>query len=266
MPRRTSRQPPVRAAVPKPDVPPNVPAARNRLGYLAASERPWASLVFLLPFVLAYEAYALGWIGQPTTPGGTPRHAGNIVAFLLIEQTLALLGRTARHFPAFVLVAMLLGAHLWRNDGWRVRPSTVLCMAGEAVGWAVPLVVLGWVSSRYVQLAAGDHVSLIAKCLGAGIYEELVFRLLGVTVLTVILKDVAGLPNPVAVACSLLGSAVLFSSYHYLSPGEQFRPTTFLFRAAAGGYFGLLYALRGFGVTAGSHAAYDLIVVTCLAT
>jgi membrane protease YdiL (CAAX protease family) len=92
----------------------------------------------------------------------------------------------------------------------------------------------------------------------------MVFRLLGVTLLSLILRDLLGLPNRWALGLVLLTSGILFSLYHYLSPDEHFRSSTFIFRTAAGTYFGLLYVLRGFGITAGTHAAYDLVVVVLL--
>ena len=233
-------------------------------GYLADSERPWASLLFVLPLVLVYEAYVLGWFGQATQVPGRPSE--QIIAFLLLEQLFALLGAAGRHLPALALVAMLLAAHVVRKDRWHVKPVSIGAMAIESIVWTIPLIVLGWVMSRFVPLAGGgSNAALISKCLGAGIYEEMLFRLIGMTVLSLILKDVLGLPNWSALGIVLLASGVLFSLYHYLSPDEHFRLRTFVFRTLAGGFFGLLFVLRGFGITAGSHAAYDLIVVLVLA-
>jgi membrane protease YdiL (CAAX protease family) len=55
-------------------------------------------------------------------------------------------------------------------------------------------------------------------------------------------------------------SSILFAAYHYLGQ-EAFHWRTFAFRTAAGAYFGAIFVLRGFGVTAGAHAAYDVILV-----
>ncbi|CAA9386250.1 MAG: hypothetical protein AVDCRST_MAG64-954, partial [uncultured Phycisphaerae bacterium] len=122
-------------------------------GYLTESERPWAALAFLLPMVLVYEAYAFGWIGQPTA--GTGGHVQNIIAFLLIDQFFALLGAAGRHLPALALMAMLLGAHLVRKDRWDLRLSTLAGMTAESVAWSVPLIVFGWVLARVIPLAGG---------------------------------------------------------------------------------------------------------------
>jgi membrane protease YdiL (CAAX protease family) len=54
-------------------------------------------------------------------------------------------------------------------------------------------------------------------------------------------------------------SSLAFSLYHYLG-SEPFSPQTFAFRTAAGFYFGAVFVFRGFGISAGSHAAYDVVV------
>jgi membrane protease YdiL (CAAX protease family) len=58
----------------------------------------------------------------------------------------------------------------------------------------------------------------------------------------------------------VVSSSLLFSLYHYLGH-EQFDLRTFAFRTAAGAYFGAVFIFRGFGITAGTHAAYDIYIV-----
>ena len=43
-------------------------------------------------------------------------------------------------------------------------------------------------------------------------------------------------------------------------PGDAFDLTSFLFRFSAGVFFGALFLARGFGVAAGTHAFYDILV------
>jgi hypothetical protein len=101
---------------------------------------------------------------------------------------------------------------------------------------------------------------------GAGIYEELVFRLILICVLMVLFQDVIGLSHQNAIALSVLVSAALFSAHHHiiwidgqLARSAPFNWTEFGFRTIAGVYFALLFAIRGFGITAGAHAFYDII-------
>lgn len=217
----------------------------------------------LLPFIVIYELYAAGLIG--TTSLGT-KASTHITAFLLIESMFRMLGVIGQHLPAFALVGMLLGAHLWRRDPWRFHPGTPFAIVTESIVWSLPLLVLGWVMARYLPLAgislAGNRWAIL--CVGAGIYEEMVFRLILLTLLAVIVRDLIGWRSHCATVVILLAGGLLFAFYHYLSPGEDFRLRSCVFRTLAGGYFGALYLARGFGVTALSHVAYDIIVVGLL--
>jgi hypothetical protein len=56
-------------------------------------------------------------------------------------------------------------------------------------------------------------------------------------------------------------AAVLFSLFHYIGPaGDPFTLASFLQRTIAGIYFSAVFIGRGFGVTAASHAIYDILV------
>jgi len=55
--------------------------------------------------------------------------------------------------------------------------------------------------------------------------------------------------------------ALLFSAFHYIGPyGDSLEAGSFIFRALAGLTFSALYLLRGFGITAWTHALYDVFV------
>jgi len=63
------------------------------------------------------------------------------------------------------------------------------------------------------------------------------------------------------VSSALLASviaALAFSTFHFLS--EAFEPITFIFRTFAGMVFAGFFFLRGFGITAGTHAFFNVIL------
>jgi membrane protease YdiL (CAAX protease family) len=101
----------------------------------------------------------------------------------------------------------------------------------------------------------------IVMSLGAGVYEETVFRLGILTGIVALLDRVLGLSRWVAVVVGLLVSAILFSAMHHIPPyGDPFHVGIFLFRVLAGICFGLIYWYRGFAVAVYTHALYDLYV------
>lgn len=109
-------------------------------------------------------------------------------------------------------------------------------------------------------------VANIATGIGAGIYEELIFRLVLICILMLLFQDVFRLDHRNSIVLSVLISAALFSAHHHIdflsgqvNPGDPFDWTRFAFRTMAGVYFAILFAIRGFGITAGAHAFYDII-------
>jgi hypothetical protein len=98
--------------------------------------------------------------------------------------------------------------------------------------------------------------------LGAGLYEELLFRVLLVPVLAWAARATLGTSAAVASALAVLGSALIFSAFHYIGPsGDPFTLASFAFRAIAGVWFSAVFVWRGFGIAAWTHALYDIGVL-----
>jgi membrane protease YdiL (CAAX protease family) len=100
---------------------------------------------------------------------------------------------------------------------------------------------------------------LVGYC-GAGLYEEVLFRLLMLPI-AVWAFERLGCSTIAAGLWAILLSSLLFSAAHYIGPlGDSFAVYSFTFRAVAGLFFAILFLLRGFGITAGTHFFYDLLV------
>ena len=98
----------------------------------------------------------------------------------------------------------------------------------------------------------------------AGLYEELVFRVLLVTAIAFAVRTWGRTGPRGALGVAVVGSALLFSLAHYrpFNPaGETFAVVSFAYRFVAGLAFSALYAGRGFGIAAWTHALYDVWVV-----
>jgi membrane protease YdiL (CAAX protease family) len=101
----------------------------------------------------------------------------------------------------------------------------------------------------------------VVMSLGAGVYEETVFRLGILSGLVVLFDRVFGLRRWLAFVLALLLSAVLFSAMHHIPPyGDPLHAGIFTFRVLAGLCFGLLFWYRGFAIAVYTHALYDLYV------
>ncbi|MEO6435177.1 MAG: CPBP family glutamic-type intramembrane protease [Tepidisphaeraceae bacterium] len=226
------------------------------------SELPLASLLFLLPFIVLYELgtryFAFDALHQTEQ---------RIIAFTLMQDFFNLFGATGKYMPPLAVVGILLSVHIARNDPWKVTPSTLGGMTIESLAWALPLLALGTLSVRYLShylplmtVTSGNWRTLFVLSIGAGIYEELVFRLVALTVLHLVLLDLLKMPKMWGYLSMVLISSLGFAFYHYLG-SEVFAWRSLMFRTVAGIYFALLFILRGFGITAFSHASYDMYVV-----
>ncbi|HEV7301392.1 MAG TPA: CPBP family intramembrane glutamic endopeptidase [Tepidisphaeraceae bacterium] len=230
---------------------------RQPRNYLERSELPLTSLLFLLPLIVLYEVGTELYLSDPDS--GTQ----HIIAFSLMQQFFTMFGATGRHLPALAVVVLLLSWHIARNDSWTLYPKTCIAMAVESAAMAIPLVVIGYTMMHYLTslhlMNTPSTTGLLILSLGAGIYEELVFRLIAFTALSFLLRDLIQLGKVSSAVLMVAGSALLFSLYHYLG-SEKFELPSFAFRTVAGLYFGALFLTRGFGITAGAHAAYDIFV------
>jgi membrane protease YdiL (CAAX protease family) len=232
--------------------------------YLKRSQLPLASLVLLLPFIALYELgtrlFAFDAVHQTEQ---------RIIAFTLMQDFFNLFGATGRFMPPLAVVGILLAVHIAHNDPWKVKPATLAGMAVESAAWGLPLLALGTLTARYLPhvlpLAGGGEGSswptLFVLSVGAGIYEELVFRLAALTILHLLLRDVLKLPRRSGYLLMVLISSLAFAFYHYLG-SEAFAWRSIVFRTVAGAYFAGLLLWRGFGITALSHSCYDLYVVS----
>jgi membrane protease YdiL (CAAX protease family) len=215
--------------------------------YLRESRRPLHCLVFLAPWVLVYEVAA-------RLPDDGHGPARDLFAHSVIQDLLGWFGLVGFWLPPVVLVATLLAWHRTRRDRWRVRWWVFPGMLLESLLLAVPLLAL----SALFEAAA--QTRLIAA-LGAGIYEELVFRLLLISGLAWVLVETAQLGRRMALGVAVGLASLLFSLCHFEPVGpEPFAWRAFCFRLTAGVYLSLVFVRRGLGVSSGCHAGYNVLL------
>ena len=135
---------------------------------------------------------------------------------------------------------------------WMLAESLVYSLVFGAVVSAVTrlLIAQPFPPSRSAQILVS---------LGAGIYEEFVFRVLLLAALVFFLHHLLRLQRRVAYAVAAVLGAVLFSAFHYIGPfGDAMQLPSFVFRFIAGLILTGLYFARGYGITAYTHSLYDL--------
>jgi hypothetical protein len=231
--------------------------------YSEATRHPCSCLLFLTPLLLLYEG-GVFWLGGSQ---GEALRTGADTWLRWIFQTF---GLAAMYWPpAVILVVLVVWTYLRRRDRPKDVPGIWLGMSVESVAFALLLWGFGRIHEPLFErlsivLAAGDsykpRLAQMTSYLGAGIYEEMLFRLGLMSLLLWGLRK-SDMPQKFAVAAAMVLSALAFSAAHHIGPGgEDLNGRVFLFRALAGLYFAVLYWFRGFGVAVGAHACYDVMV------
>lgn len=240
--------------------------------YWSEARAPRYSLTFAFPLLLAYEVLAFSLSGS--------EFAGvrNGADVLLKSLFLALGGR----YGLAIFGVLLVGGGAWLV-WWDWRRSrtfergTFAFMTLESVVYAlffgiVTATLTGVLLPGVASLGSASGLALGALAapslptqlmisLGAGIYEELLFRVILVSGLAWVARRVLRLAPLPAVLFAVGIGALIFSAFHYIGPyGDSLELGSFAFRAVAGVLFSGLYLLRGFGITAWTHSLYDVFL------
>lgn len=233
--------------------------------YSGETLRPVVSLIFVAPILLAYELACIGFDQQSMRTG--------IDQWL--HQVLTSVGMGHLVILPIVTAAALLVLHHRRGDNWRIKPTVLLGMSAESIGLGLILysgasayhllvndvVVSDTLFSIPIRETSNLGWANIFGYFGAGIYEELIFRLLLLPTTIILVARWTG-NKTFAIATGLLLISLLFALSHYqiLNPaGNLFDLRSFLFRFSASVMFCVVFLFRGFGVAVGTHVAYDVL-------
>ncbi|MGV3722553.1 MAG: CPBP family intramembrane glutamic endopeptidase [Actinomycetota bacterium] len=234
--------------------------------YLNYTRSPWCSYLFALPLLFLYQAVVLAAnLGQQRVVlNGADAMVQGFLSFLGVRGWLA----------SWLVLAVVAGILTYRLDAahrnTRVRKVYFWTMLGESAVYAA---VFGTVVSVLTALVLPGMVGLqlgggalnfgqkLATSLGAGLYEELVFRLFLTGGLLWFLSKLGWKPA-VATGGAVLIASFLFSLVHYIGPyADNLQLTSFTFRFVAGVILAGLFAVRGFAVAAWTHALYDVFLL-----
>ncbi len=230
--------------------------------YWSLSRDPGVGAALVLPLWIGYEFGALtlnrGWAGRIRT--GVDYLLTTVISEMGFPAVFSGL--------AVLLILLLLILRHGKNEKWggfRARYFSAMLLESAVYATCVGFVVSS-LSSHFLSVGAGSTERTLAATLvvniGAGVYEELVFRVSVFSGLVFIAGKVGSLNKRVVSVWSVIASSVLFASFHYLPLfGESFALDTYLFRLFAGVLLCLLFIMRGFGITAYTHSLYNVFLI-----
>ena len=232
--------------------------------YWRSTRSPLYSFLFTVPLFLIYE------IGIFLTSSDDMFVLRN-GADALMRQILATFGITGLYWVGLIFLIGFIIAFILQRKYWeetQIHSDYFLLMMVESVGWSV--LIYFFMSNVYLLLmnpTGSMLVQQVTLAVGAGIYEEFLFRVMLIAGISVILGFIFQWSDKTRNWAAMVIAAGIFSSFHFIGEyGDFFSFNIFMIRFLAGIALGTLYFLRGFGITAWSHAVYDLIVLTRMTT
>lgn len=222
----------------------------------------FTDLILIFPLLIVYQLGVL--LTYPMLNGA------DFVSAILFGQ----LGFSRTQYLMFVLgvtVAFLGGVLVLRRHHQHFQPRVIVPVILESTIYALTMGsliilvmtrLLGIEPSLSAALQKEGILSRFVMSLGAGVYEELVFRLglLGGTF--ALAQRLFRWNRWFSLLVAFGVSSLAFSAVHHIPPyGDPIRIDIFTFRVLAGIFFGVLYWTRGLAVAVYTHALYDVYVL-----
>jgi len=216
------------------------------------------SFLFVIPLLALYE------LGMLFT-GSTVKNAADVAVktpfHLLFGREAALVFNLAVIVGLFVV--------MWHQDErHRLNFNIFLPMLVESAVYAIffgRLVAFLLYKLFPFVLAVpmgGGLVRSLLLSIGAGVYEEILFRFMLLGGLYAIFVKLTPLNDTLCAFASIILASLLFSWMHYVGPmGDRMLGQSFCFRFLAGIILSVIYIFRGLGIPAYTHAIYDVLLV-----
>ena len=223
--------------------------------------------MFALPLLVFYELLA----AMLSYASGGVRNGADV---LIKSAFIAIAGP----YGPLLFGAVVVGVSIWlirrdiRANGRDLKPRVFGGMAveslllalvfGTAVGALTARLLAPFATVNDGPLQSMGWATQLMVSLGAGIYEELLFRVVLVSALAFFAERLLKLRTVPAGVFAVITGAFVFSAFHYIGPyGDPLELGSFVYRMIGGMVFSAMFLLRGFGITAWTHALYDVLLL-----
>ena len=229
------------------------------MSYLLQTRSSFYSFLFTIPLFFIYE---IGILFLSKDDILVVRNGADFLMRSILESfgIIGLYGLGAIFLGGFIVTFIFF---LKEKNNNNIRADYLFIMIFESVCWAL---VLYFLLSKFMLVLMNPIGKTITQkvtlAVGAGIYEEFLFRVMLISGLTGIIGFVFLWRERARKTAALIIAAGIFSAFHFVGEyGDYFSIELFLLRFFAGTILGALYLARGFGITAYAHSIYDLIVL-----
>ena len=229
------------------------------MSYLLKSKTSFYSFLFTLPLFFLYEINILflSWDDILVVRNGADFLMRNIL------ESFDIYGLYGLGLVFFLGLLITYIFFIKEDQQQEVNVNFLFIMLAESMLWSVVLYFLLFKFMVLLMNPVGKNIlQQVTLAIGAGIYEEFLFRVLLIAGLSGILGFVFMWDKTFKNIIAVVLSGGIFSAFHFMGEyGDFFSMELFLIRFFAGLILGVLYMYRGFGITAYTHSIYDLIIL-----
>ena len=229
------------------------------MSYLLKSRTSFYSFLFTLPLFFLYEINILflSWDDILVVRNGADFLMRNIL------ESFDIYGLYGLGLVFFLGLLVTYIFFIKEDQQQQVNVNFLFIMLAESMLWSAVLYFLLFKFMVLLMNPVGKTIlQQVTLAIGAGIYEEFLFRVLLIAGLSGILGFVFMWDKTFKNIIAVVLSGGIFSAFHFMGEyGDFFSMELFLIRFFAGLILGVLYMYRGFGITAYTHSIYDLIVL-----
>ena len=235
-------------------------------GYFRATKTATWGFLMALPLLILYE------VGVIWTNAGREGIVRVSVDSTLLRTLLSNFGLTSELILLGIVLVTGVVILVWerkKNVEYSFRyPGLILLES------SIYAVILGMIVSGLTQMLVSPLMMVqqegslglpleIVLSFGAGLYEELVFRVLLVGGLFLVLRLIFPQKRILMYVIAAVIGALCFSAIHHVgSMADPWEIQIFLFRTIFGLAFNVVFLIRGFAIVAWTHAIYDVMIFT----
>ena len=232
-----------------------------KLSYWGISKNIYYSILFIMPMLFLYETMCLyQYFGLKFQI----RNGADV----FVRQLFLSFGHYSElAYSLTLLIIFLVIVYFNWNVviKGRLKISFLLFMLLESFIWCTVFIFLMGVSENIILSILERNIipEQFYLSIGAGIWEELLFRVGATGIIIYFMKYSLAYNQLFSGFIAIFCSAILFSLFHYVGQlGDIFTFRSFCLRTFAGIMLGALYVFRGFGITAYTHIFYDMAIIS----
>jgi|FLOH01.1.fsa_nt_gi membrane protease YdiL (CAAX protease family) len=161
-----------------------------------------------------------------------------------------------------LLFIIMIGLGIQREEKYPIISKYFMFMILESIGLGIILYLLLMAinGALTMQMLNSDVATVqLNLAIGAGIYEELIFRVILIPIIMMTFMRGFQFKKGMSVFLAIVGSSTIFSFFHLLI--EPFTLQAFMSRFLGGMFLSTVYVWRGYGITVYTHISSNLLTL-----